>query len=140
MVRRRFTIPGYRALRALRQIQADNFPHRGTLQHYTRTVDPITGRPTVTYVDGDTVNCRINPATVGGANIVAGQLAIAGEWVVSFPWDTQDLRELDRVLIQQGVDAEDDFAELVTIKKIDRPRTATTVVITHCESVQLESV
>ena len=133
----RLAIPGERATRALREAQAANFPHRGTLYHRTREVDEITGRPTVTFEEGDTLPCRINPAARGGLNIVAGQDAIAGEWIVSFAWNAAALREQDRVLVQQGPDSESEFGEMVEIKRILLPRTAEVVTIVFASTVEL---
>lgn len=134
---RRLTIPGSRAIRALRDAQAENFPHRGTLYELVRMADPVTGEVTNEWVEGATLPCRINPASAGGLNFAAGQQVVAGQWIVSWAWNAAGLREGMRVLVKQGPESEQDFAELVTINRILRPNSHEAVTITYCDSVLL---
>jgi hypothetical protein len=133
----RLTIPGGRGARAIREAQSANFPHRWTIYVKVREVDPDTGEVTITYEEGAIVNCRINPAAVGGLNVAAGQEVVAGEWLVSMPWNVAGIREGDRGLVQQGPDSEKTFATLVEVKRILRPTSAETVTAVYCDSVVL---
>ncbi len=133
----RLRVPGTRGTRALRDAHAANFPHLGTLQHLQRIADPVTGKVTIVYVDGDVLPCRINPASAGGLNVAAGQDVVAGEWIVSFAWDAPGLREQDRILVQQGADSVTQFAIPVVIKRILRPNTHDVVTIVYADSVVL---
>ena len=134
---RRLAVPGIRAMAALREVHAANFPHRGILYHRTRIVDPVTRRETINYTEGATIACRINPASEGGVNVVAGQDTVAGDWIVSFAWNQAGLREHDRVLVKQGPESQTTFAQLVEFERILRPRTAEVVTTCLCSSVEL---
>lgn len=133
----RLTLPGARALRALREANAANLKHLCTLQHKQRVVDPVTGKATIFYTDGDVVPCRINPANQGGLNLEAGQQVVAGEWQVDFAWDQDSLREGDRGLIQQGEESETTFAVLVDFQRILRPTSHEAVTVVFANSVTL---
>ena len=133
----RLTIPGRRGTRAIREAQAANFPHLWTQYIRTREVDPVTGKVTIVFEEGETIPCRMNPAAAGGVNVAAGQDVIAGEWVVSFAWDAEGLRENDRGLVQQGPTSDKTFAEMVEIKRILLPTSAEVVTKVYANSVLL---